>query len=225
MNPLNRETVAQTIDHTVLKPDASPSDIDKLCHEAIEEHFAAVCVNPCYVPRAANILKSSTVRVATVIGFPLGANQSAIKLAESEQAITDGANEIDMVINLGAAKAGNWLSVQKEIALLATSCHGRGAQLKVILETCLLTKEEIRQGCAAAIAAKADFVKTSTGFSSGGATIEDVKLMSSLAAPHGLGVKAAGGIRDAATALQMIAAGATRIGTSSGTTIVSELPK
>ena len=206
-------------DHTLLKPDATASGITTLCAEAKEYHFASVCVNPDFVPLAANELKGSDVKVCTVIGFPLGANMPEIKALEAKRAILDGAEEVDMVINISCAKEGNFDFVEKEIRLIKEACGN--VLLKVILETCLLTDEEIVCCCKAAARAKADFVKTSTGFSKGGATTHAVALMRQTVG-DALGVKASGGIHTKAEALAMIEAGANRIGASASVAIMKE---
>ena len=206
-------------DHTLLKPDATASGITALCAEAKEYHFASVCVNPDFVPLAASELKGSDVKVCTVIGFPLGANMPEIKALEAKRAILDGAEEVDMVINISCAKEGNFDFVEKEIRLIKEACGN--VLLKVILETCLLTDEEIVCCCKAAARAKADFVKTSTGFSKGGATTHAVALMRQTVG-DALGVKASGGIHTKAEALAMIEAGASRIGASASVAIMKE---
>jgi len=211
---------ASYIDHTLLKPEATRVQIRKLCDEARAHSFASVCINPFYVPEVAKLLKGSSVKTCTVVGFPLGTTASNAKIAEAKWALEHGAQEIDMVMNIGAAKSGEWDVVEKDIQLLAEACHKSGAILKVILETCLLTTEEKVEACKRSWAAGADFVKTSTGFSTGGATLEDVRLMRHTVGEN-LGVKASGGIRDAATARAMIEAGATRLGTSSGVQLVT----
>jgi deoxyribose-phosphate aldolase len=217
-----RDAIAALIDHTLLKPEASDADIAKLCEEARRYGFASACINPYWVPLAANILYGSAVRVCTTIGFPLGSNAVQTKIAEAELALAQGAAELDIVLNIGALRSRDFNSVQNEISGLAALAHSRGALLKVILETCLLDEQQKITACRLAVEAKADFVKTSTGFSSGGATIEDVKLMRK-AVGQAAGVKASGGIRSLDTLRQMIAAGANRIGTSSGIAILSEL--
>lgn len=214
---MDRKTLASYIDHTNLKPTATPDDIRRLCAEGNEYRFASVCVNGGYVRLAASL---SEIPVAAVVGFPLGAMSTPAKSAETRQAVLDGATEIDMVINVGLAKAGEWRQVQDDIRAVVEAAQG--AVVKVIIETALLTDEEKRLACQAAVAAEAHFVKTSTGFSSGGATAEDVKLMRAVVG-DGLGVKASGGIRDLAAALQMIAAGANRLGVSAGVQIIEEL--
>lgn len=211
-------SIASYIDHTLLKPDATVQQIDKLCAEAAEYHFASVCVNPWFVPRCVKNLKDTGVKVCTVIGFPLGATTTETKVFEALQAIRSGAEEIDMVINVSAMKSGSFQAVEQEIQALAAAAEG-SALLKVIIETCLLTKEEKIRACQIAKRAGADFVKTSTGFSTGGATVEDIALMRKTVGPE-MGVKASGGIRDYATARAMIEAGATRIGASAGVAIV-----
>lgn len=210
--------LAGYIDHTLLKPDATREQVLKLCQEAVTHHFWSVCVNPFYVSTAAEALKGSDVKVCSVIGFPLGASVTSIKAAETRQAIADGASEIDMVINVAALKNGETQWVQQDIEGVVAALEGK-AILKVILETCLLTREEIILACELSMAAGADFVKTSTGFSTGGATREDVLLMRSIVGPN-MGVKASGGIRSREIALTMIGAGANRIGASASVAIV-----
>ena len=211
-------SIASYIDHTLLKPEATAGQIDKLCAEAAEYHFASVCVNPWFVPRCVKNLKGAGVKVCTVIGFPLGATTTETKVFEALRAIRSGAEEIDMVINISALKSGSFQAVEQEIQALAAAAEG-SAKLKVIIETCLLTEEEKIRACQIAKRAGADFVKTSTGFSTGGASTEDVALMRKTVGPE-MGVKASGGIRDYATARAMIKAGATRIGASAGVAIV-----
>ncbi len=215
-------SVASLIDHTLLKPEASKSDIARLCSEARRFLFASVCVNPCWVRFAAAELAGSPVKVCTVVGFPLGANQTATKRKEAELALADGATELDLVQNAGALRSGDSRLVGDEIEEIAAIAHGRGALLKVIIETCLLSDEEKKRACQLAAQAKADFVKTSTGFSSGGALVSDVKLMRE-AVGNSLGVKASGGIRKLADLRAMVRAGANRIGASSGVQILKEL--
>lgn len=213
------------IDHTLLKPEATAADIDQLCDEAARHRFAAVCVNPLWVPRCARRLASSTIRVASVAGFPLGASCRQIKAAEAKQAIKDGAVEVDMVIHVGDLIDGNLSLVQDDIAAVAEAVHSSSRQnvLKVILETAALTKEQIIAGCRCAAEAGADFVKTSTGFHpAGGATVDAVRLLRAHAGP--MKVKAAGGIRALDAALAMIAAGADRLGCSASVAIVQQLP-
>lgn len=205
------------IDHTLLKPDAMPEQIIKLCEEAKEFDFMSVCVNPAYVPLAAKCLEGSSVKVCTVIGFPLGMNLTRTKVEEAELAIKEGADEIDMVINVGMLKAGHDEYVEEEIRQLKAVAGQK--VLKVIIETCLLTDEEKVRACIASKNAGADFVKTSTGFSTGGATAHDVALMRKTVGPE-MGVKASGGVRTHEDLLAMVEAGATRIGTSNGTKII-----
>jgi len=212
--------LAQYIDHTVLKPDVPPEKIDTLCDEAMKYHFAAVCINPVWVPRAARRVRGSRVKVASVVGFPLGANVPEIKAMEARRAIRDGAREIDMVINIGALKGGDRDLVQRDIAGVSDACREVGAINKVIIEACYLTDEEKVVACRLAQLARADFVKTSTGFGPGGATVFDVALMRETVGLK-MGVKAAGGIHDANDARAMITAGANRIGASAGIRIVS----
>jgi len=212
--------LARYIDHTLLKPDASAADIDRLCAEAAEHRFAAVCINPTWVRRAADNLRGTDVTVASVIGFPFGAATSEVKAVEARRAIRDGAREIDMVINIGALKSGMVDAVREDIARVSDACHEAGAANKVIIETALLTDEEKVVACQLARQAKADMVKTSTGYASGGATVFDVALMREVVGPK-MGVKASGGIRTAEDVQEMIAAGATRIGASAGVKIVS----
>ncbi|MCF0108458.1 MAG: deoxyribose-phosphate aldolase [Bacilli bacterium] len=204
------------IDHTLLKQDAKPEQIIKLCEEAKEFDFMSVCINPAYVPLAASCLKGSDVKVCTVIGFPLGMNLTKTKVEEAQACIKAGADEIDMVINVGMLKAGEDKFVEEEIRELKAVAGSR--ILKVIIETCLLTDDEKIRACVAAKNAGADFVKTSTGFSTGGATASDVALMRKTVGPD-MGVKASGGVRTHEDLLAMVEAGATRIGTSAGTKI------
>lgn len=211
--------LARYIDHTNLKPTATPEDIKKLCVEARQFGFKAVCVNSCYAALASELLKGSDVLVCAVAGFPLGAMSTAAKKFEAEQAVKDGASEIDMVMNIGLAKAGDWAAVEKDISAVKQAILA--AELKVIIETCYLTDEEKIAACEAAVRAGAGFVKTSTGFGPAGATVEDVRLMKKAVEGRAL-VKAAGGVRDKATALAMIEAGADRLGTSNGVGIVQE---
>ena len=221
-NLANAAAVAALIDHTLLKPEASRADIARVCEEARRFHFASVCINPYWVQLAAEALHGSPLRVCTVIGFPLGASQSRIKMAEAELALSQGATELDMVQNVGALRSGDKTAVREEIAELTALAHSRGAILKVILETCLLTIDEKIVACELAVKAGADFVKTSTGFSSGGATAADVALMRGVVGSRA-GVKASGGVRSASDLFAMVDAGANRIGTSSGVKIVTEL--
>lgn len=211
--------IASYIDHTLLKPQTVKKDLDKLCEEAAEYGFAAVCVNPCNIAYCADKLKNSGVKLASVVGFPLGASISQIKELETIRAIYDGADEIDMVINIGALKDGDDEKVLEDIKTVVKAAEGK--TVKVIIETCLLEKEEKIRACELAKIAGAHFVKTSTGFSSGGATAEDVKLMKNTVR-DALEVKASGGIRNYEDAVAMIKAGATRIGASSGVAIVED---
>ena len=215
---MDKKTIASMIDHTLLKPEATPAQVEKLCAEAAEYHFASVCVNPVYIPLAARLLDGTGVKVCCVVGFPLGAIAPEQKAAEAASCAAMGAEELDMVIHVGAAKAGDWALVQRDIAGVVKAAAGR--TVKVIIETCLLTDEEKVKACEAAKAAGADFVKTSTGFSTGGATTHDIALMRKTVGPE-MGVKASGGIRDYATAMAMIEAGANRIGASAGIDIVA----
>ena len=215
---MDKKTIASMIDHTLLKPEATPAQVEKLCAEAAEYHFASVCVNPVYIPLAARLLDGTGVKVCCVVGFPLGAIAPEQKAAEAASCATMGAEELVMVIHVGAAKAGDWALVQRDIAGVVKAAAGR--TVKVIIETCLLTDEEKVKACEAAKAAGADFVKTSTGFSTGGATTHDIALMRKTVGPE-MGVKASGGIRDYATAMAMIEAGANRIGASAGIEIVA----
>lgn len=212
--------INRLIDHTLLKPEATNEQIKKLCQEALTHHFFSVCINPYNVPYASNMLKGSDVSVCTVIGFPLGANSTETKVFETKKAIVDGAHEIDMVINIGALKNKEWDVVKKDIESVVLAAGKK--IVKVIFETCLLTNEEKIKACELASSAGAQFVKTSTGFSTSGATLEDVELMKKNILPH-MEVKASGGVRDLAAAKEFIKAGATRLGTSSGIAIVSGL--
>jgi len=213
--------IAKTIDHTLLKADASQDQIAQLCYEARKYGFAAVCVNPTNVKLCAQLLQGSDVHVCTVVGFPLGATPSEVKAYETQQAVNDGATEVDMVINVGALKSKDYALVERDIAPVARSCHAGGAVLKVIIEAALLTDEEKAIACQLSKAAGADYVKTSTGFGPGGATVSDVALMRRAVGPE-MGVKAAGGIKDYADAKAMVDAGATRIGASAGIKILQE---
>ncbi len=217
----NPKTIASLIDHTLLKPEAERAAVARVCEEAREWGFASVCINPCWVRLAAETLRDSPVRVGTVIGFPLGANDTRTKVAEADKALSDGAHELDMVQNIGALRSKDVHRVRKEIADLAHLAHSRGAIIKVILETCLLTNHEKMTACTLAAEAQADFVKTSTGFSTAGATLADVRLMRQTVGDS-IGVKASGGIRTLEALRLMVAAGASRIGTSSGVSIVGE---
>ncbi|MEJ2188601.1 MAG: deoxyribose-phosphate aldolase [Acidobacteriota bacterium] len=212
--------LARYIDHTLLRPDASLADIDRLCDEAAEYGFAAVCINPVWVSRAAARLRATGVTVASVTGFPLGANTPAIKAMEARRALRDGAREIDMVINIGALISGDHDLVQQDIAGVSDACREVGALNKVIIEAAYLEDEEKVIACRLAQAARANYVKTSTGFGPGGATVFDVALMREVVGEK-MGVKAAGGIRTAEEVREMITAGATRIGASAGVRIVA----
>jgi deoxyribose-phosphate aldolase len=214
-----RRALAAMIDHTLLKPDATPGQVRSLCDEAVELGFYAVCVNPCYVRLASERLAGSKVRVDAVVAFPLGASVTEVKAIEAQRALDDGAQEIDMVLNVGALKDGNLALVQADIAAVVRVCHAAEAVCKVILETGYLSDAEKIAACRAAVAAGADFVKTSTGFGPGGATAADVALMRATVGPQ-VGVKAAGGIRTYEAAREVVAAGANRIGTSAGIQIV-----
>ncbi len=216
---MNRHQLAQYIDHTALSADKTPADIIQLCNEAKQYGFYSVCLNSAYIPLAKQQLAGSDVKICTVVGFPLGANLSSVKAFETRASIEAGAREIDMVINVGLAKAGDWDAVKADIQAVLEACQG--VLLKVILETCLLSDEEIVKACEICKALGVDFVKTSTGFNRAGATVEHIRLMR--ATVGDLGVKASGGVRDTATALAMIEAGATRIGASAGIAIVEGL--
>ncbi len=217
--PLN---IPQLIDHTILRPDTTRADIEQLCREARQHKFYSVCVNPTWVSLARQLLDGSGVKVCCVVGFPLGAQPPETKAMEARAAIRQGAREIDMVINVGALKSGDDALVLRDIRSVVEACRDGSARCKVILETSLLTNQEKARACEMAVKARADFVKTSTGFSTGGATVEDVALMSRIVREKGLGVKASGGIRALADLRRMVQAGATRIGTSSGIKILQE---
>ncbi len=212
---------ASLIDHTLLKPEASESDIKKLCSEAVEFGFASVCVNPVWVKKASEFLRGSIVPVCTVIGFPLGATLSDVKAYETRRAIFNGASEVDMVINIGALKSGDDCAVEDDIKAVVEAAHENGILCKVIIETALLTDEEKVRACLASKNAGADFVKTSTGFAKGGATVDDVNLMRRTVG-KALGVKASGGVKGIDDARKMFEAGATRIGASVGVKIAQE---
>lgn len=213
--------IGQMIDHTLLKPDATQDQIAQLCYEARKYDFAAVCVNPSYVKLCTQLLQGTPVHVCTVVGFPLGATPPEVKAYEAQQAIDDGATEVDMVINIGALRSKDYTLVERDIATVARTCHAGGAILKVIIEAALLADEQKVIACQLAKAAGADYVKTSTGFGPGGATVQDVALMRRAVGPE-LGVKAAGGIKNYEDAKAMVAAGATRIGASAGIKIVQQ---
>ena len=221
---MTNSEIANMIDHTILKANATLEDVEKLCQEAIDNNFASVCINPCWVKAASQYLKANKkedyeVKTCTVIGFPLGANTKDVKVFETVNACENGADEIDMVINIGLAKMGCWDLIEEEVASVVNAAKGKC--VKVILENCYLTEEEIQLACEACVRAKATFVKTSTGFGTSGAKVEDVQLMRKTVGENA-GVKAAGGIRDKATTLAMIEAGANRIGCSAGIQIISE---
>ena len=218
MGQITQGTLAQKIDHTLLKPEATIEQIQKLCDEAKKMNFWSVCINPTYVSFAKDQLQGSEVKVCTVVGFPLGAHQGLVKAKEAELAVAEGATEIDMVLNIGALKNKNFELVFNDISAVVAAAQRN--LVKVILETCLLSDEEKIKACELAKAAGAHFVKTSTGFSTGGATAEDIRLMRKTVGPT-LGVKASGGIRDYETLIKMIEAGANRIGTSSGVALLS----
>ena len=214
---MNKKDLARMIDHTILKADATEMEVEKLCTEALEYNFASVCINPSMVEKAANMLKGSDVKVCTVIGFPLGATTTEVKAFETEDVIKKGATEVDMVINIGKLKEGNIEYVKKDIEAVVNAAKGK-ALTKVIIETCLLTDEEKVTACKLSKEAGADFVKTSTGFGTGGATASDIKLMRETVGPD-LGVKASGGVRSLEDAMAMIENGATRIGASASIAI------
>lgn len=215
---MEKVDVAKYIDHTCLKPDATQKDIINLCNEAMEFKFKSVCINPCYVELAKKCLEDSDILVCSVIGFPLGANTTNVKVFEAKEAVENGADEIDMVMNIGAAKEGNWILVKRDIAAVVKSVAGR-AIVKVIIETCLLTDDEKIKACNCAVEVGANFVKTSTGFSSGGANSFDIELMRKTVG-NKCGVKASGGIKHLEEAILMINSGANRLGTSNGARIM-----
>ncbi|MRI84924.1 deoxyribose-phosphate aldolase [Aerococcaceae bacterium WS4759] len=214
--------LSKYIDHTLLKADATVDQIKTLCEEAAEYNFMSVCINPVHIPLAKELLADSDVKVCTVIGFPLGANATAVKAFEAKTAVKDGADEVDMVINIGAAKAGDWETVEKDVRAVVEAVPEE-VVVKVIIETSLLNDEEKTLASQAAQRGGTDFVKTSTGFSTGGATLEDVTLMRQAVGPD-LGVKASGGVSNYAEAMAMIEVGATRIGASKGIAIVTQKP-
>jgi deoxyribose-phosphate aldolase len=213
--------LAAWIDHTLLKPEAAPAQVESLCAEAREYEFASVCVNPLYVPLCSRALAGSRVLVCTVVGFPLGATLAPVKAEETRVTIEAGAQEVDMVIPVGLLKAGEYAAVAGDIQQVVETAHDLGAAVKVILEMALLTRFEKIMGCLLSQAAGAEFVKTSTGFGPGGATLQDVELMRRVVGPQ-MGVKAAGGVRTLADAQAMLRAGATRLGTSAGVKIMRE---
>jgi deoxyribose-phosphate aldolase len=219
--PAGAQEVAALIDHTLLKAEGTRSDVERVCREALENKFASVCVNSLFTRLVAEALRGSGVKTCVVTGFPLGANLAVAKLDETRNALSRGAQEIDMVISIGSLKAGDDEAVRAEIASLAAAVHDRGALLKVIIETCLLNDEEKVRACRLAAEARADFVKTSTGFSTAGATIADVALMRKSVGAQ-MGVKASGGIRSLEDLVKMVEAGASRIGTSNGVAIVRQ---
>lgn len=211
--------VARLIDHTILKPEATRAEVLQVCAEARKYGFCSVCVNPCWVPLVAAELKGTEVKVCSVIGFPFGATTTADKVAESLAAIANGASEIDMVLNIGALRGGENDLVEADIRAVADACHAHGAILKVIFETALLDDDQKRTACRLSVAAGADFVKTSTGFSKAGATVADIALMRAAVGPK-IGVKASGGVRTLENLRAMVAAGASRIGASASVAIV-----
>lgn len=225
--PLSPEDVAARIDHTALKPATTEAEIRQLCNEALHYRFASVCVNPTWVSLAAELLAESDVKVCTVIGFPLGATLPSVKAFETAASIAAGAQEVDMVINIGRLKDGDYDGVREDIRGVVNAARSDGGRsrpviVKVIIETSQLNEHEKRMACILAAEAGADFVKTSTGFSGGGAAVEDIRLMRRVVGPN-MGVKASGGIRDASSALALLGAGATRLGVSAGVTILREL--
>lgn len=219
---LTPAALAAMLDHTLLKPEATRAQVERLCDEAARFHFACAMVNPCWVNVAAELLRGTGVPVGVVIGFPLGASLRQSKVEEARQVLRAGAHDVDMVLNIGFLKSGLLNGVRDEIAEIAEVVHGGGGILKVILETALLTEEEKRTASELSVAAGADFIKTSTGFASGGATVADIQLMRSIAGSE-RGVKASGGIRTLAQTEAMLAAGANRIGASACVAIVEEL--
>ena len=219
---MRSENIAALIDHTILKPETTSAQIRQLCEEAMQYKFASVCVNPFFVPLAAELVRGSAVKVCSVAGFPLGATTTDAKVFEAQEAIQHGAREIDMVMNVGALKSGDDSTVEDDMRRVVGACHRGSAICKVIVENCLLTDAEKIRACKIAVSAGADFVKTSTGFSAGGAAVDDVALMRKTVGPR-VGVKASGGIRTLEDLKKMVAAGATRIGTSSGVKIMEEM--
>ena len=213
------ENIAALIDHTILKPEATAADVRRICAEARKYGFASVCVNPYWVPLVARELDGSAVKVCTVVGCPLGASATPIKVSEAEAAMQSGAREIDMVLNIGELRGGNRDAAMEDIRRVAEACHRGGAIVKVIFETALLSDDQKLTACQIAVSAGADFVKTSTGFGPGGATVHDIELMRRAVGPN-IGVKASGGIRTLADLRAMVAAGASRIGASAGVQIV-----
>jgi deoxyribose-phosphate aldolase len=221
---ITKNQLAKMIDHTLLKSHATKSNIVRLCEEGKKNNFAAVCINPLYVSLASKLLKGSGVKVDTVVGFPLGANTSSTKAFEAEKAVSDGAEELDMVINIGALKSGDLDFVREDIAAVADVARSGNVVLKVIIEACYLTPAEKVKVCQIILDSGCDFIKTSTGFGDYGAKVEDVRLIRELVGNR-MGVKAAGGIRSYSDALKMINAGASRLGTSSGVKIIEGFPK
>jgi deoxyribose-phosphate aldolase len=220
--PISPEEVVKLIDHTLLKPEAMAEEIEKLCAEAKQYGFYSVCLNPIWVAKAKSLLRGTNVKVCAVVGFPLGAQSPQIKTLEARRALREGADEIDMVINIGALKSHDDKLVSRDIRGIVEACDEARATSKVIIETALLTNEEKVRACELSMKVGADFVKTSTGFSKGGATVEDIALMARTVAPRKLGVKAAGGVRTYADLVNMVRAGATRIGSSNSVNIVDE---
>ncbi|HEX3109071.1 MAG TPA: deoxyribose-phosphate aldolase [Thermoanaerobaculia bacterium] len=219
------DKLVKLIDHTILKPEATDEDIVKLCNEAKQYRFYSVCVNPVWVTKARTLLRGTDVKICAVVGFPLGAQSPEIKTLEARRALREGAKEIDMVINIGALKSKDDLLVARDIRGVVEVCDEARAVSKVILETALLTDEEKVRACQLSMKAGADFVKTSTGFSKSGATVEDVALMARTVAPRKLGVKASGGVRTYEDVVKMVQAGATRVGSSNSVNIVQEAMK
>lgn len=217
---MEHSIIAAAIDHTILKPDSTLEHVRTLCREAVTYRFASVCILPWHVADAHQLLADDSVAVCTVVGFPLGASITSSKVHEAVDAISNGAREIDMVASITALKSGQYDRLQNDIREVVSAVHDRGGMVKVIIETCLLTDDEKKRMCDIVTAASADFIKTSTGFSTGGATLDDVRLLRQHVGPN-IQVKASGGIRDAQTAVAMLQAGATRLGTSSGVTIVT----
>lgn len=215
---MKKHDIARMIDHTLLAPNASSEDIRRLCREAAENDFASVCIQPCYVPLAAECLKGSRAKVCTVIGFPLGVNCTEIKAAEAAKAVADGADEVDMVLNRSLVADGRWVEVQKDIEAVVAAAKGR--LVKVILEATELQPDVLAEAARTAVAADADFVKTSTGFVGGGARVEDIRIMKEAVGDRAQ-IKASGGIHSYDEAMAMIAAGATRIGASAGLAIIA----
>lgn len=220
--PVQGAALATLIDHTLLKPEATAAQVRQLCAEAAQYGFASVCVNPTWISLCCEVLAGSPVKVCSVVGFPLGATLTSIKATEAAECVALGAGEVDMVLNVGRLKSGDYSAVYADVAAVVAAAHPQSALVKVIIETGLLSEQEKVAACVLVQQAGADFVKTATGFNGGGATVADVALMRQVVGPR-MGVKAAGGIRTGADALQMVAAGATRIGTSGGVRIVQDL--